>query len=138
MIEEKNKQITEITAQGKNQIKRLSALAKSGVLKIVYDDINALFNSYMPFVKGCGIFMPSKLEYELDTEVFIIVTLPDEEKSKFAVSAKVVWLNPKTKLGKRVPGIGLQILGSKARTMQQKIEDILGKRIKSPLPTSTI
>ncbi len=121
-----------------NTEKPKNALAQSGVLKASYNDVNTLFNCYMPFVKGCGLFLPSEMDYELGTEVFIVITLPDEEKSKFAVSARVVWLNQKVKLGKKVPGVGLQILGSKAEDMKEKIESILGKRVKSPLPTATI
>lgn len=67
----------------------------------------------------------------------LLLTLP-ETTEKFAVSVKVVWLNPKVKLGKRVPGIGLQILGRDAERVRATIEEILGKKVSSPLPTATM
>jgi len=112
-------------------------LAKRGVLKLNLRDEDMLYACYMPYIKGCGIFVPSKQEHALGDEVFILVNLPGNG-GKFAVSAKVVWLNPRQKMGRRVPGFGLQILGRDAGKMRQKIEDILGKRIKSPSPTATM
>ncbi|MPV86814.1 PilZ domain-containing protein [Ostreibacterium oceani] len=113
------------------------ALAKRGVLKLNFKDDKTLYACYMPFVKGCGIFVPTEDDYQLGDEVFLLATLP-ADSGKFAVSAKVMWLNPKQKLGKRVPGIGVQILGRDAEKMRDKIEEILGKKVKSPLPTATM
>ncbi len=112
-------------------------LAKRGILKFTIKDEKMLFACYMPFVKGCGIFVPTHDEHELDDEAFLLLTLPDG-KGKFSASAKVVWVNPKQKLGKRVPGIGLQILGKEADKMRATIEEILGKKLSSPLPTATM
>lgn len=114
-----------------------SALAKRGVLKVNITDEKMLYACYMPFVKGCGIFVPSNDEHNLGDEAFLLLNLPDGA-GKFAVSAKVAWLNPKQKLGKRVPGIGLQILGRDAEKMREAIEAILGKKVDSPLPTATM
>lgn len=114
-----------------------NALAKRGVLQVNFPDEKTLYANYMPFVKGCGIFVPSDDEHQLGDEAFLLVTLPGEG-GKFAASAKVVWINSKQKMGKRVPGIGLQILGREAEKMKDKIEEILGKKIASPLPTATM
>lgn len=113
------------------------ALAKKGVLQVKIDDPKKLYDCYMPFVKGCGIFVENNDEHNLGDEAFLLLTLP-ESTEKFAVSVKVVWLNPKTKLGKRVPGIGLQILGRDAERVRKTIEEILGKKVTSPLPTATM
>lgn len=114
-----------------------NALAKRGVLRFSITDEKMLYVCYMPFVKGCGIFIPSNDEHQLGDEVFLLLNLPGDA-GKYATSAKVVWVNPKQKLGKRVPGIGLQILGRDADKMRSSIEAILDKKLSSPLPTATM
>lgn len=114
-----------------------NALAKRGVLKINITDEKMLYACYMPFVKGCGIFVPTNDTHTIGDEAFLLLNLPGDG-GRFATSAKVVWINPKQKLGKRVPGIGLQILGRDAEKMREKIEALLGKKANSPLPTATM
>lgn len=114
-----------------------NALAKRGVLKFNIEDEKMLYACYMPFIKGCGIFIPSEDEHNLQDEAFLLLKLP-ENGGQFAVSGKVVWVNPKQKMGKRVPGIGLQILGRDAEKLRDKIEEMLGKKVSSPLPTATM
>lgn len=128
--------MTEQTNQ-KPAAKGGSALAKRGVLKFAITDEKMLYTCFMPFVKGCGVFIPNNDEHKLGDEVFLLLNLPGDG-GKYATSAKVVWLNPKQKLGRRVPGIGLQILGRDADKMREKIEEILGKKASSPLPTATM
>lgn len=117
--------------------KKTNSLAKKGVLQVKIEDAKKLYECYMPFVKGCGIFVENEDEHNLGDEAFLLLTLP-ETTEKFAVSVKIVWLNPKSKLGKRVPGIGLQVLGRDAERVRQTIEGILGKKVTSPLPTATM
>lgn len=112
-------------------------LAKHGVLKVDFSDEKTLYDSYMPFVKGCGLFIPGNEQHQMGDEAFLLLTLPGEQE-QFAVPARIVWLNPKQKLGKRVPGVGLQILGQNATIIKEKIEHILGKKVGSPLPTATL
>lgn len=116
---------------------RGNQLAKRGILKFDITDEKMLYTCYMPFIKGCGIFIPTDDEHELGDEAFLLMTLP-EGKGKFSVSAQVVWINSKQKLGKRVPGIGLQILGKDADKIRETIEEMLGKKANSPLPTATM
>ncbi len=113
------------------------ALAKHGVLKVNITDEKMLLTYYMPFVKGCGIFVPTDDPHNLGDEAFLLLSLPGDG-GRFAVSAKVVWLNPKQKLGKRVPGIGLQILGRDAKKIRESIETMLGSKVDSSLPTATM
>lgn len=136
MTEENNTENTpKTTAADKPQGN--GALAKRGVLKVNITDEKMLYAYYMPFVKGCGIFVPSEDEHNLGDEAFLLLNLPGDG-GKFAVSAKVVWLNPKQKMGKRVPGIGLQVLGRDAEKMREAIETLLGKKVDSPLPNATM
>lgn len=123
--------------QGTKAPNNNKSLAKRGVLKVDITDEKMLYACYMPFVKGCGIFVPSEDPHAIGDEAFLLLNLP-EEGGKFAVSAKVVWINPKQKMGKRVPGIGLQIMGRDAEKMRETIEELLGKKVASPLPTATM
>ncbi len=117
--------------------KHNNTLAKKGVLQVNIKDNKQLYECYMPFVKGCGIFVPTEDQHSLGDEGFLLLTLP-ESTEKYAASVKVIWLNPKIKLGKRVPGIGLQILGRDAEKIREHIESTLGQKVNSPLPTATM
>lgn len=115
-----------------------NALAKRGILKVDIDNEKDLYANYMPFVKGCGLFVPMEEHgYKLGDTAFLMLTIAGAEK-KYNVSAKVVWVNPKQKLGKRVPGAGFQITGKDTEDLRREIEGILGKRVNSPLPTATM
>lgn len=112
-------------------------LAKRGILQLNITDEAMLYACYMPFVKGCGVFYPDVAGHDIGEELFLLLTLPGQEQ-RFAAAAKVVWLNPKQKLGKRLPGVGLQILGREAENIRTLIEEALGKKTNSPLSTATM
>ncbi len=116
----------------------LEKLAKRGIFKFDITDEKMLYTCYMPFVKGCGIFLPTNDAHQVGEEVFLLVTLPEETRKEYAASAKVIWVNPKQKLGKREPGIGLQIRGRNAESIRNCIEKLLAKKVNSPLPTATM
>ena len=80
---------------------------KAGILSLTIKDKGALYNAYMPFVRGGGLFVPTPKRYDLGDEVFILLTLM-EEKDKLPVAAKVVWITPQGATGNRNPGIGVQ------------------------------
>ena len=46
--------------------------ARQGILSLAIKDKAALYNAYMPFVKGGGIFVPTAKRYALGDEVFIL------------------------------------------------------------------
>ncbi len=110
---------------------------KKGVIRMSFPDARALYQSYMPFVDGCGLFFASEEEYELEQEVFVFLSLPGE-MGKYAASGRIVWLNPPKKAVKRVPGIGIQLRGREASKIREVIEEGLGKMLTSGLPTITM
>ena len=67
--------------------------ARQGILSLAIKDKAALYNAYMPFVKGGGIFVPTTKRYALGDEVFILLSLM-EEKDRLPVAGKVVWITP--------------------------------------------
>ncbi len=113
------------------------SLAQRGIIQLDITDSRMLYNCYMPFVKGCGIFYPELSGQKLGDEVFLLLKLPDTEE-QFATAAKVVWKNSPQKLGRRIPGLGLQIMGKDADKIRERITQLLGKQIDSPMPTATM
>jgi len=91
----------------------------------------------MPYVDGCGIFVPTEEIYSLEQEVFVFLKLPDD-LGKFAASGRIVWLNPPKKASRRMPGVGVQLRGKEAPRIREIIEAGLGKSLASGLPTATM
>ena len=117
-------------AQGQSKLKQ-------GVIKINIDDLKDLYQYYMPYVDGCGIFVPTEEIYSLEQEVFIFLKLPGD-LGKFAASGRIVWLNPPKKAARRMPGVGVQLRGKEAPRIREIIEAGLGKSLASGLPTATM
>ena len=117
-------------AQGQSKLKQ-------GVIKINIDDLKDLYQYYMPYVDGCGIFVPTEEIYSLEQEVFIFLKLPGD-LGKFAASGRIVWLNPPKKASRRIPGVGVQLRGKEAPRIREIIEAGLGKSLASGLPTATM
>ena len=117
-------------AQGQSKLKQ-------GVIKINIDDLKDLYQYYMPYVDGCGIFVPTEEIYSLEQEVFVFLKLPDD-LGKFAASGRIVWLNPPKKISRRMPGVGVQLRGKEAPRIREIIEAGLGKSLASGLPTATM
>ncbi|MCK5876630.1 MAG: PilZ domain-containing protein [Candidatus Marithrix sp.] len=70
----------------------------------ISDDIK-LYNSFLPFLKRGGLFHPTEKSYKLGDDVFLLLTLGDEEK--MPVAGKIAWINPKGAQGQRPAGIGV-------------------------------
>ena len=113
-----------------------SRSAHHGILSLSIKDKAALYAAYMPFVKGGGLFIPTKKRYRLGDEVFILLSLMDEPE-KIPVAGKVVWITPKGAQGNRAAGIGVQFNEGDA-TARNKIETYLAGALKSDRPTHTM
>ena len=50
-------------------------MAQQGILSLSIKDKQALYKSYMPFVVGGGLFVPSTKRFFLGDEVFLLLTL---------------------------------------------------------------
>jgi type IV pilus assembly protein PilZ len=109
---------------------------KQGVMTLAIRDKNTLYSSYMPFVKGGGLFIPTTRAFELGDEVFLLLTLM-EATERFPVTGKVVWINAKA-TGNRPVGIGIQFGGAEGATVHKKIETYLAGALKSERPTFTL
>ena len=81
--------------------------ARNGILSLAIKDKVVVYAAYMPFIRNGGLFMPTKKEYELGDEVFMLLNLMDEAET-IPVAGKVIWVTSKGAQGNRAPGIGVQ------------------------------
>jgi len=109
-----------------------------GILPLAIKDKSQLYNTYMPFLRGGGLFVPTAKRYALGDDVFLLLTLLDDPE-RLGIACKVVWLTPPGAQGNRVAGVGVQFAdsaeGDSART---KIETALAGLANSDKPTQTM
>jgi type IV pilus assembly protein PilZ len=109
-----------------------------GILSLAIKDRGALYNAYMPFVRGGGLFVPTIKHYVLGDEVFILLTLM-EDNDRLPIAGKVVWITPAGAQGNRVAGIGVQFNeSSESEAARTKIEAALAGTLNLERPTHTM
>ncbi|MGD8346870.1 MAG: PilZ domain-containing protein [Lysobacterales bacterium] len=113
-------------------------MAQQGILSLTINDRQALYRSYMPFISGGGLFVPSTKKFNLGDEVFLLLTVMEFEE-RLPIPGKVVWITPQGASGNRKAGIGVQFAdtqdGAHARTV---IESHLATQLKSNKSTYTM
>ena len=115
-----------------------AAGGRQGILSLAVKDKAALYNAYMPFVKGGGIFVPTPKRYFLGDEVFLLLTLP-ESSDRLPVAGKVVWVTPVGAQGNRTAGIGVQFAESgEGEAIKNRIETMLAGSLGGEKPTHTM
>ena len=115
-----------------------AAGGRQGILSLAVKDKAALYNAYMPFVKGGGIFVPTPKRYFLGDEVFLLLTLP-ESSDRLPVAGKVVWVTPVGAQGNRVAGIGVQFADNgEGEAIKNRIETMLAGSLGGEKPTHTM
>jgi type IV pilus assembly protein PilZ len=120
-----------------DNLKPIPVPVRPGVLSLTIKDKNALYASYMPYVKGGGIFVPSTKAYKLGDEVFMLLTLMDN-KEKIPVAGHVVWVTPAGAQGNRAAGVGIQFSEKDSGSARNKIEALLAGQLTSDKPTHTM
>jgi type IV pilus assembly protein PilZ len=115
---------------------------RKNMLQLHIPDEQALYNSYLPFLKHGGLFLPitpaEKIKnYKLGDEVFVLFTLLNDP-DKMPVAGKVVWINPQGVQGRRPAGIGVHFGEMDKGATRTKIEKALGALIKSDKGTYTM
>ncbi len=106
------------------------------ILTLDIQDENALYLSYLPFLKNGGIFVPNDFSssYELGEEIFLMLTLLNE---KMGLACHVAWINPVGVQGSRCAGVGVHFSEQDKGVTREKIEEILIS-FKSEKPTYTM
>lgn len=101
-----------------------------------FRDRESLYLAYMPFLLNGGIFVPGHRDCELGDEVFLLLSLPEDEH-RYPVAGRIAWITPPGSA--RVEGIGVHFPGDEAGVrLRRRIEDILGTLLASDLPTHTL
>ena len=113
-------------------------MPRQGILSLAIKDKGALYNAYMPFVRGGGLFVPTAKRYNLGDEVFILLSLMDE-KDRIPVAGKVAWVTPIGAQGNRPAGIGVQFADSaEGEAVKIRIETLLAGTLNAERATSTM
>ncbi len=110
--------------------------ARSGILSLTIKDKAVLYEAYMPFLSGGGLFIPTNKEYQIGEEVFMLLSLM-EEAEKIPVAGLIVWVTPKGAQGNRAAGIGVQF-NDQDGIARKKIETYLAGALNSERPTHTM
>jgi type IV pilus assembly protein PilZ len=110
--------------------------ARNGILSLAIKDKAVLYAAYMPFIQNGGLFIPTKKEYEIGDEVFMLLSLMDEPE-KLPVAGKVVWVTPKGAGGTKAAGIGVQF-NDQDDVARNKIETYLAGTLQSDRHTHTM
>lgn len=113
-------------------------LAKRKTLSIVIHDIAVLRAAYMQFVKGGGLFIPTKKTFTMGEDTNLVIRLLDEE-DPHRVSGKVVWITPQGSPSNKAGGIGVEFAEDQnGERLRSRIEVILGPYLKSQESTHTM
>lgn len=116
----------------------MAGVPRQGILSLAIKDKGALYNAYMSFVKGGGLFVPTAKRYNLGDEVFILLSLM-EEKDRLPVAGKIVWVTPPGAQGNRTAGIGVQFNETAdGEAAKSKIEAMLGASLGAERMTHTM
>lgn len=113
-------------------------MPRQGILSLAIKDKGALYNAYMPFIRGGGLFVPTAKRYSLGDEVFILLSLMDD-KDRLPVAGKVVWVTPTGAQANRTAGIGVQFNEtSDGEVAKTKIEALLAGTLGADRLTHTM
>lgn len=109
---------------------------KHGILSINIKDLTVLYSAYMPFVENGGLFIPSRKQFEMGDEVFILLSLMDEPE-RIPLACTVVWITPSAAQGGRAQGVGVKF-NDKDNPARPKIEKYLTGLLNSDRLTHTL
>ncbi len=109
----------------------IAARPKRTLLNLVLKDDAALHSSYMPFIRGGAIFVPTKdASLVFGDEVVVSMQLQSSNK-KLAIPGKVVWIAPES-CERGTQGLGIQFAGTTKAKVKLIIETMLGNRANVP------
>ena len=91
----------------------------------------------MPYVQNGGLFIPTNRTYSLGDEVFMLLTLMDDNE-RLPVAGTIIWMTPKGAQGNRAHGIGVQFSQQDKGATRSKIETHLAGALKSDRITHTM
>ena len=109
-----------------------------GIIPLALRTKGEVYQAWMPFLQGGGLFVPSTREHVLGEEIFLLLTFM-QEPAKTPLRGTVAWINPAHASGGRPQGIGVRIQPEPAwEELRKRIESTLAGVINSPRPTHTL
>ena len=110
---------------------------RPSVMSLSIKEKAALYASYMRFIDGGGLFVPTTRPAQLGDEIYAILTVM-EEPTKIPIPGKICWITPAGVPG-RQQGIGIQFAKNEAgEQARARIETLLSGALQSARPTHTI
>ncbi|CAG69139.1 MULTISPECIES: PilZ domain-containing protein [Acinetobacter] len=100
-----------------------------GLIHVNIPDRVTLQASYMSFIQGGGLFIPSKENVSLGEEVFVLATLPDQTL-KIPLTGRVIWISRK-QAGIKPQGFAIQLSGERGAYYKAEAEKILAGSMSS-------
>lgn len=113
-----------------------SGLSGGGVIPFNPPDKTTLYKSYMPFIKGGGLYIVTSRKYEIGTEVFLLVKMPGSNDRLPAVG-RVVWVNRSGSVS-HPSGVGVQFAETPENELVKDKIDLLVAGIPDDTPTFTM
>ena len=113
-----------------------SPMLRPSVMSLAIKDRAGLYAAYMPFLEHGGIFIPGARPAQLGDEVFVLLTLMQDDY-RYPVAGKVAWITPPGST--RTAGIGVQFPDDETGIrVRRRIEELLGTALGSSRPTHTV
>src|SRR5690606_979793 len=109
---------------------------KHGILSLSIKEVGVLYSAYMPFLENGGLFIPTRKQYELGDEVFVLRSLVDDPE-RIPLAGTVAWITPPNAQGNRAQGIGIRF-NDKDNPAREKIEKYLTGMLNSGRVTHTL
>jgi type IV pilus assembly protein PilZ len=102
-------------------------MSNAQLFSLTIKDKAALHASYMPFILGGGLFIPTRKSLRLRDELFLLLRLTADEQTvdTLAIAGKVVWLTPRNSHNGKTPGVGVQFLTTSTKALN-RLESYLG------------
>lgn len=114
------------------------AQSRQAILPVTIKDRAALYNTFMPGIRGGGLFIPTSQNFRLGDEIFVLLHLA-ELNERMPVTGKVVWVTPAGAGSGSVQGVGIQFNeSSDNEAARSKIETTLAAMVNSDKPTFTM
>lgn len=115
-----------------------SSLLRPSVVSLAIRDRAALYAAYMPFLRNGGIFVPSTRPCKLGDEVFLLLSLMEDEQ-RYPIAGKVAWITPLGAGNRHIQGFGIHLSDDDSgRLLRQRIEELLGTALGSNRSSHTI
>lgn len=107
-----------------------------GLIQVNINDRATLQASYMPYILGGGLFVPSKNAVKMGDEVFVLAGLPDQSQ-KVPLTGKVIWISQKQN-GIKPQGFAIQLTGEKGIYYKMEAEKLLTGSMSLDRPSFTM